>query len=90
MGRRFRPGSHVFFQDLDEEVVLLNLSSGIYYGAGAVGARIWKLMLEGKSPEEIVAQVVCEYDTSVDQATADVTAFLGDLERLNLLECHDS
>jgi Coenzyme PQQ synthesis protein D (PqqD) len=89
MGRQFRPSSNVLSQDLDGEVVLLNLASGIYFGAGNVGACIWKLVLEGKSPEEIVAQVVCEYDTSVDQANADVLAFMADLERHNLLECYD-
>ena len=89
MSPKYRPSSNVLFQDLEEEVVLLNLSSGIYYGAGAVGARIWKLVLAGKTSEEIVAQVVCEYDTSFDQATIDVAAFLTELQRHNLLDCHD-
>src|SRR3954468_9964599 len=53
MSRRFRPGPHVLFQDLDAEAVLLNLSSGVYYGAGGVGARVWTLLLEGKTTEEI-------------------------------------
>ena len=70
MSRHLRPGPHVLFQDLDAEVVLLNLSSGVYYGAGGVGARVWKLLLEGKSTEEIVAEVVKEYDTTSDPASA--------------------
>jgi hypothetical protein len=89
MGRQFRPGPHVLFQDLDAEVVLLNLSSGVYYGAGGVGSRVWKLLLEGKTTEEIVAQVVREYDTTPDRASADVAAFLADLERHQLVEGHD-
>jgi len=90
VGLRFRSSRHVLFQDTGEEVVLLNLSSGMYYGAGSVGARVWKLATEGKSQEEIIAQVVREFDATTEQASIDVSAFLVDLERHNLLERHDS
>lgn len=89
MGRHLRPAPHVLFQDLDAEVVLLNLSSGVYFGAGGVGARVWQLLRDGRTTDEIVAQVVREYDTTPDRAGADVAAFLADLERHRLVEGHD-
>ena len=89
MVRRYRPASQVLFQDLDAEVVLLNLTSGVYFGAGGVGARVWNLLRDGKSTDEIVAQVVREYDTTPDRAAADVAAFLADLERHQLVEGRD-
>ena len=34
----------VLFQDLGEEVVLLEVESGQYYGLNEVGARMWSLL----------------------------------------------
>jgi len=90
VGLCYRSSRHVLFQNLGEEVVLLNLSSGMYFGAGSVGAKVWKLASEGTDPEEIVAQVVREFDTTTEQASIDVSAFLVELERHLLLERHDS
>jgi hypothetical protein len=70
--------------------VVLNLSSGIYYGASDVGARIWTLALNGKSQNEIADVLSREFDVTVEQASNDVQAFLADLESRNLLTHDDS
>jgi predicted Rdx family selenoprotein len=85
MPGRFRAGDHVLFQELSGEVVLLNPSSGIYFSLNEGGGRVWELALEGLGPEAIVARLVSEYDVSPERAAGDVTAFLGELQRHDLL-----
>ena len=34
---------NVVFCDLEEEIAMLNLNDGVYYGLDPVGARIWNL-----------------------------------------------
>ena len=34
----------VFFQEVEDEVVLLNLQTGMYHGLDKVGSRVWGLL----------------------------------------------
>ena len=49
-------------RQVGDETVILHLGSGTYFGLDAVGARIWQLMGEGKSLDEICDVVLDEYD----------------------------
>nr|5V1U_A Chain A, TbiB1 [Thermobaculum terrenum ATCC BAA-798]5V1U_B Chain B, TbiB1 [Thermobaculum terrenum ATCC BAA-798]5V1U_C Chain C, TbiB1 [Thermobaculum terrenum ATCC BAA-798]5V1U_D Chain D, TbiB1 [Thermobaculum terrenum ATCC BAA-798]5V1V_A Chain A, TbiB1 [Thermobaculum terrenum ATCC BAA-798]5V1V_B Chain B, TbiB1 [Thermobaculum terrenum ATCC BAA-798] len=71
---------------IDDEVVLLHLQTGTYFGLDAVGSRIWSLLEEGKRPEEIVDAICAEY--SVDRPTVerDLRDFLRALANKELLE----
>lgn len=55
----------VYAQEIDGECILLDLRSGFYFGLNAVGTRIWALLSEGKSFEEVVAAVEAEFDAPV-------------------------
>ena len=39
--------------DLAEEVAILDVTSGIYYGLNTVGARIWQLVQEPRMVSEL-------------------------------------
>lgn len=89
MTQRYRPGGQVLFQELEDEAVLLNLSSGVYFGLNPVGARIWSLAVAGNSAAEVAAQLVREYAVSPEQAAADVARLLTELQQHDLLQYHD-
>ena len=57
----------ILMQELDDEVVLLNLESGRYFGLAAVGARAWQLLSETRDTEAAFAKLAGEY--AVDEAT---------------------
>jgi hypothetical protein len=42
-------------------VIILNSNSEIYYGLDNVGALIWKELLRGRAPKEIVERICKEY-----------------------------
>ena len=68
-----------------DEMVLLDLASGIYFGLDGVGQRIWESVAEGNSLEQIVDLIVSEFDVDEDQAQTDVLEFASDLVERGLL-----
>jgi coenzyme PQQ synthesis protein D (PqqD) len=72
--------------DLAGEVVILNLQDGVYYGLNAVGARIWKLIEEPRSVDEIRAVLLEEYDIAADACGRQLAAVLNDLAAHGLVD----
>jgi hypothetical protein len=81
----------VLFRELAGEAVLLNLASGVYYGLDAVGTRVWALLSERRTLDQVCAQLLVEYDVDADTLGRDVTALVSDLceKGLVLLESND-
>lgn len=82
----FTVSSDVLFQEVAGETVLLDLNSESYFGLDEVGTRIWALLNEGRTPGDMVAVLLEEYE--VDRATleADVRSLLESLLEAGLLE----
>jgi hypothetical protein len=70
---------------VDDETVLLDLESGMYFGLDGVGKRIWESVTDGKNLGDIAAIITAEYDVDESQALADVIAFASDLVERGLL-----
>ena len=66
-------------RQVGDEAVILHLGSGTYFGLDAVGARIWQLMGEGKSLDEICDVVLDEYEVSREDLERDITSLIKDL-----------
>ena len=74
--------------DLGDEAVILDPASGKYFGLNEVAARVLELAAERTTVGAIVDQLLGEFEVGQDRLTADVVAFLGDLERRGLLDVH--
>lgn len=68
--------AQVLARTVGEETVILDLASGTYFGLNPVGARIWQLMVEGKTLEDICAAVESEYDATRAQIEHDLSALV--------------
>ncbi len=68
-----------------DETVLLDLSSGVYFGLDGVGKRIWESVAEGLSLRETAAAIASEFEVEETQAQADLIAFATDLVERGLL-----
>ncbi|MEE2785590.1 MAG: PqqD family protein [Pseudomonadota bacterium] len=75
----------VISRQTGDEMVLLDLESGLYFGVDGVGQRIWETFAEGRNLEEAIAVVVAEYEVDQAQAQADVIAFVRNLVDRGLL-----
>ena len=75
--------------DLAGEAAILNLKSGVYYGLDPVGARIWKLIQEPRSVDEIRKALLDEYDVEPERCQSDLLALLEKLLAEGLIEVQD-
>jgi len=76
--------------ELTDEVVILHLASGVYYGLEGVGARIWSLIREPVTVEAVVANLVAEYDVEREECLRDVQELLQRLSAEGLVEIRDA
>jgi len=67
------------------ETIVLDLPSSQYFAITGIGSRVFELLTEERSLDDLVAAVLAEYD--VDEATArrDVETFVDRLRTAKLL-----
>jgi hypothetical protein len=70
-----------------DETVVLDPDRGAYYRLNPVGTWIWELLASGsRSVEDVVGQVVREYEVEPARARADVVGLLGRLADRGLVD----
>jgi hypothetical protein len=89
MERRLRAKDSIISAELDNEAVLLNVETGIYFGIDAVGTRIWQLLEAGSSVEDIFSQLQEEYDVEPSELRTDLNEFLDVLQANELVQIVD-
>jgi hypothetical protein len=77
---------HVHAREFDGDLILLDLEVGEYFALGDVGARMWHELAQGKTPREVAAKLVAEFDATEDDITRDCVRLVEDLLRRGLLE----
>ena len=66
-------------------MVILDMHSGLYYGIDAVGCRIWQMLEQKIQPAAMIGRLLEEYEIEADICSRQVTAFLAELEKNNLI-----
>jgi Coenzyme PQQ synthesis protein D (PqqD) len=80
----------VLWSEVGDEVVLLNLASGNYFGLDGVAARIWSLIVAQTSTDEILSTIGREYEVDLDRARHDIDALIKDLTEEGLITLDSS
>lgn len=75
--------------ELEEEVVVLQLEAGTYYGIDGIGPFVWDQLQEPVTVAELCERVAREYDIELQRARRDIEALLADLEDAQLLDRRD-
>jgi hypothetical protein len=75
---------NVTWKKLGDSVVVLNLTDSTYYVLNETASVIFRSIAEKKTPEEIAAAFLAEFDCTEDQARADIAETIAylDTERL--------
>lgn len=71
--------------DLEDEVAMLNLKDGVYYGLDPVGARIWNLIQKPIEVSSILETLLDEYDVEEEHCKADLMELLEELQEKELV-----
>ena len=77
--------SQVMAREVGDELVILDLASGSYYGLDAIGARVWQLISEGKNLAQTIEVMLTEYEVERSQLESDLLALAERLTAQGLL-----
>lgn len=86
---KIRIPDDVLWSEVGDDIVLLNLASGNYFGLEGVAARIWALIVAQASAEQIATTIEQEFEVEADRARRDLDSLLKDLADEGLV-CVDS
>ena len=81
-----RIGKDVVSRDLDGEVVILNLRTGIYFGLDPVGTKIWQLIVKRRSLQKVLDSLLEEYEVPETRCADDLLEFVARLQENELIE----
>lgn len=76
----------IVHRDLQGELVLLSLNSGIYFGLDHLGTRIWHLLQDGRTLQQVLDTVLQEYDVPEAQCRQDLLNLLTQMREKGLIE----
>lgn len=81
----FRLEDNVSFTEVDDEVVLLELTSGNYYGLNESGAKMLLALIDGRTIEQSCSDIAHTYQIDVARVTSDMEELLEQLIERHLL-----
>ena len=72
--------------NLNDDVVILNLKSTLYFGLDKLGAYIWEVLSEPRAVSEVCKAVLDRYDIDEARCQTDVIEFLAKLGEAGLID----
>ncbi len=71
--------------EVGNELVLMSVEKGVYYGLNSVGARVWTLLREPVRVQDLCEKIVEEFEVSQQQCQKDILELLADLQGQGLI-----
>ena len=75
----------VVFRVLGDEAVILNVSTGVYFGLDSIGTRMWQLISEQESLDNVVEVLLAEYEVEEKQLRHDLGVLIQQLKNKGLV-----
>jgi len=72
------------------ETVILDPTSGRYFGLDGVGARVWEMLHTTTTLQSMVATITAEYDVDAETCERDLRALLAQLDEKGLVVIGDA
>ncbi|QYJ72812.1 PqqD family peptide modification chaperone [Shewanella sp. FJAT-51649] len=64
---------------MGDELVMMDLSQGQYFGLNSLASQIWSLLVTPKSVDELVVELMSSFDVTEEVCRADTAHFLQQL-----------
>lgn len=76
--------------EVDRTVVMMSIDQGRYFGLEGVGPRIWSLLEQPRSFRQLCEALESEFEVAPDDCRREVSTFLEELRRAQLVRFRDS
>ena len=83
---KFRRNLDLIGAAIDDELVMMSVEQGQYYGLGGIGPRVWELLEEPCAIEDLVDAILEEFEVDSAVCEKDMTGFLKELEEFGLIQ----
>jgi hypothetical protein len=87
---RYQISQDVLFSKVDDEVILMSIEADSYFGLDPVGSRIWELLEEPATMDELVSQLTSEYEVEEAECREDAAIFIDDMVARGLIRALDA
>lgn len=92
--RKFQASPNYIHRQVAGQHMLISVGEGIadfngYIQLNETAAFIWEQMKEPRSLRELTEAVSAEYEISTEQAAEDVTEFISELEKQNMVTIYE-
>lgn len=72
--------------ELDEDLVMLDVEQGKYFALNSIGKRIWELLSEARTKEELMTILLNEYEVEPKLCEEELSIYLKSIKKANLLD----
>jgi hypothetical protein len=86
MNNKYIQNKKVIQSRIGDEVVMLDMDSGFYFGLNSVASIIWGKLEKAKSFEEVVNELLEEYKIDRQTCENDTRVFLDQLFEKNIVK----
>ncbi|MCB0253970.1 MAG: PqqD family protein [Caldilineae bacterium] len=78
--------SQIISRTVDDEALIIHLTSGSYYSLNAVGTRVWESIDGTRTVEDIAKIIQTEFDADFDRIETEVISLVTDLAQEGLVQ----
>jgi hypothetical protein len=75
----------IIHNDIDGEVVIMSIEQNKFYGIDKIGTCIWKLLDTPKNVENIIDEMLKQYNVTREVCETDILSFLNKMAHQNML-----
>jgi len=83
---RIKQSEEILFQDIEDELIILNINDENYLGLDQVGTRMWNVLLNSNTTKHAYNQLLEEYDVEPNTLKKDLNNFINNLIENNLVK----
>ena len=76
--------------ELGDEIVILNLDDGMYYGLNPLGAYVWRIIGSPQAFADIVSAILADFEVEQERCEQDLTDLLTNLEGKKLVQVSEA
>jgi len=83
---RIKQSEEILFQDIEDELIILNINDENYLGLDQVGTRMWNVLLNCNTTKDAYDQLLQEYEVEPTTLKKDLNNFINELLKNNLVK----
>ena len=82
---KYKRAEHVIGSSLDDAMILTSTESDKFYGMNKVASKIWGLLEQPISKEEVITMLLERFDVEHDQCKKDVDLFFDEMKQAKVI-----